>query len=54
MKNKIVFIFLAMGILCAMTACYRMPTDDDYSLIPSTNNPAFSRQKTNEIPGLGY
>lgn len=36
------------------TACYRMPTDDDYSLIPMTNNRDFTREKNEMMPAMGY
>lgn len=31
-----------------------MPTDDDYSLIPMTNNRDFTREKAEGLPGVGY
>lgn len=34
--------------------CYRMPEDDEFSLIPSTNNPSYTREKPNAVPGLSY
>lgn len=31
------------ALLCILTACYKMPTEDDYSVIPTTNNPDVTR-----------
>jgi hypothetical protein len=32
-----------------------MPTDEDYSLVPLTNNPAYTKEKaSNPTPGVGY
>lgn len=47
-------LLCAALILISATACYRMPTDDDYCLIPSTNNPDYTREKANINPGVGY
>jgi hypothetical protein len=42
------FLFLA----CAMSlaACYPMPTEDDYSTVPSLNNPDLTREKPSNNP----
>jgi hypothetical protein len=38
-----------------MGGCYRMPTADDYSLIPSTNNPQITRQRDeSHLPKISY
>lgn len=46
--------FLLISIIISATACYRMPTDEDYCLIPSTNNPDFTRERESATPGIGY
>lgn len=46
--------FLASFVTVVLTSCYRMPTDDDYSLIPMTNNRDFTREKSEGLPGVGY
>lgn len=49
------YLLLAVCLLTSSTGCYRMPTDDDFSLVPTTNNPAVTREKNDGlIPGLGY
>ncbi len=37
-------ILLATILVSLLTGCYRMPTDDDYSLVPTTNNPSVTRE----------
>lgn len=54
MLQFIKLFFLATITITALTSCYRMPTDDDYSLIPMTNNRDFTREKSDGIPGVGY
>ena len=49
--KRCVFLFC---LLC-LTSCYRMPTSEDYSLIPLTNNPDFTKEKSSSpAPGVGY
>jgi hypothetical protein len=47
-----------LGILLVgcLGGCYRMPTDEDYCLIPSTNNRDFTRESpaNSLMPGVGY
>jgi len=43
---------LATVFVILLSGCYRMPTDDDYSLVPTTNNPAITRESGNQlVPG---
>lgn len=49
MKISIVFL-----LALALISCYRMPGPDDYSLVPATNNPYFTREKHAPNPGVGY
>lgn len=42
MKFKII---IACILLCSLNSCYRMPTEDDYSLLPNVNNPDITREK---------
>lgn len=52
--NKIsMILFLIIG-LSAFSSCYRMPTEDDYCMIPSTNNPDITHQMQEGLPGVGY
>lgn len=47
----------AIFFLCLvlnLTGCYRMPTDDDCSVVPTTNNPDITRDQGDTlIPGGG-
>ena len=54
--DKIICRFFALLLCaCCLTACYRMPTEEDYSLIPSTNNASLTREGPNSfIPNIGY
>ncbi|MCE5317207.1 MAG: hypothetical protein LLG04_07580 [Parachlamydia sp.] len=48
------FIYMA-ALLMVLTGCYRMPTEDDYCVIPTTNNPDVTGEKrTSPIPGVKY
>lgn len=48
--SKIVFLALPFLILAASaSSCYRMPSEDDYSLLPSTNNPEMTRQRAEPV-----
>lgn len=38
-----------------LAGCYRMPTEDDYSIVPVTNNPDITREKSgNVMPNMKY
>ncbi|MBA3239081.1 MAG: hypothetical protein H0T62_12135 [Parachlamydiaceae bacterium] len=46
---------LLITVSTALNSCYRMPTDDDYSLVPSTNNPDRTRQRQESLmPKVSY
>jgi hypothetical protein len=53
MLKKIMLSFLFCSCL---TGCYRMPTDDDYCLVPNLNNPDITRDKGNNsmMPNMGF
>lgn len=40
---------LMLTLFSLFSSCYRMPTEDDYSLIPTTNNPSVTREKGNPL-----
>jgi hypothetical protein len=51
MKNLLVLALFAT----LLTSCYKMPGDDDYSLIPTTNNPNVTCEKSSQmIPSCKY
>ena len=45
-----------MWLLLLLTAaCYRMPTEEDYCVIPTTNNPSITRERQDSpLPGIAY
>ena len=47
---------LQMALLGAcLTSCYRMPSENDFSLVPTTNNPAVTYEKNDSLmPGASY
>lgn len=45
--------FVILGLI-VFTGCYRMPTEEDFSTVPTTNNPALTREKQAQMPGIGY
>lgn len=48
-------LLLLMMTALLLTSCYRMPGDDDYCLIPATNNPTVTNQKGGSfIPSTSY
>ena len=47
--NKLLALFFTSLLI---TGCYRMPTDDDFSLIPVTNNPSITCEKPSALPGM--
>jgi hypothetical protein len=58
MNSVLSFVFSFTLLVCALiclTGCYRMPTENDFSVVPTTNNPAVTCEKnTGLIPGMGY
>jgi hypothetical protein len=54
--QSIFFMFiLIICNLILLTGCYRMPTENDFSVVPTTNNPAVTCEKNDQfIPGMGY
>lgn len=50
---KIVFLFLIATFI--LSACYRIPNEDDYSVVPSVNNPDLTREKSSGfMPNMGF
>lgn len=51
-------LLIAFPFLTCTTACYRMPADDEFSVIPLTNNPDINgvggAEDNNPVPGLTY
>jgi hypothetical protein len=48
-------ILVTLLLLVSFTSCYRMPTDEDYCVIPTTNNKSITREKAGPpIPGVQY
>jgi hypothetical protein len=54
-KPRLTILCLIACSSMYLTSCYRMPTENDFSLVPTTNNPAITCEKNNTpIPGVGY
>lgn len=54
--SKWIYSFCLLTLFAtSLCSCYRMPTDDDYSLVPSTNNPTVTRQRAESpLPQASY
>lgn len=49
------FLCLCLTLLMAASSCYRMPTEDDYSVVPATNHPDVTRAKAAPFaPSVSY
>jgi hypothetical protein len=47
-------MLIACSWIC-LASCYRMPTENDFSVVPTTNNPAVTCEKNDSLlPGVGY
>jgi hypothetical protein len=54
-KVKILSYMLLLILGLTATACYRLPRDDDYGVIPNTNNRDFTRERDgNFLPTASY
>ena len=49
------YLFM-LGTMLVLSSCYRMPGEDEYSLVPTTNNPAITHEKPGSLlpGGMGY
>lgn len=46
---------LLIALAISTTACYRMPRDDDYSVIPTTNNRDVTHERRDIfLPNVSY
>ena len=46
-------IVISLLLIVALNSClYRMPTEDDMSTVPATNNPTVVRDDPGFIPGI--
>lgn len=54
-KNLFLCTFFCLAIF-NFASCYRMPTEEDYSVVPSVNNPDVTREKpsNNFTPSMGF
>lgn len=44
---RLVCLLFVTSILCS--GCYRMPQEDEVSLIPNTNNPSITKPSGNQL-----
>lgn len=58
MKKSMSFLYpmiLSWVLLLSLTGCYRMPDEDEYSLVPTTNNPEITLERNDSvIPSMSY
>lgn len=48
-------LFCLAAVGCTLlSGCFRQPGEDDYCVIPATNNPSITRCGTDWTPGVGY
>lgn len=52
-KTGLIYLTGLFGLLFLCTSCYRMPTENEYSVVPTTNNPSVTCEKSTFMPGLG-
>ncbi len=50
-RLSLIVVIIMSGVV---TACYRMPTDDDYCVLPMTNSPDLQRKDSKSMPSVGY
>lgn len=50
------YSFLLAGLLMmTLQSCYHMPADDEFSVVPTINNPAVTNERSDHfMPGVGY
>lgn len=54
LQRSALFI-LATSCLLTTSACYRMPTEEDFSIVPMTNNPDITREsQSSNIPNVKF
>lgn len=51
--NRIILFLSFLAIAC-LTGCYRMPSENEYSLVPMTNNPDVTRESSSWSPNFNY
>lgn len=55
LKKKIFTGIFLVACMFALSACYRMPSEDDYCLVPTTNNPDITRESGPSLmPNMSY
>ncbi|KIC71379.1 Uncharacterized protein PRO82_001843 [Candidatus Protochlamydia amoebophila] len=52
--KKIATVLSLCSLLLILSSCYRMPGENEFSVVPTTNNPSVTCEKPNSfLPGLG-
>lgn len=53
--SPLVAIFILTSFLFLLSGCYRMPGENEYSVVPTTNNPSVTCEKNdNLMPSMKY
>ncbi|CUI16330.1 hypothetical protein PNK_0704 [Candidatus Protochlamydia naegleriophila] len=43
-----------LPLLLVLSSCYRMPGENEFSVVPTTNNPSVTCEKASSmLPGMG-
>lgn len=46
---------LFSSLFLVAASCYRMPEEDEFSLVPTTNNPAITHERNDSmVPAVSY
>ncbi len=54
MRAKLFLLILNICLLATSTSCYKMPTEYDYCVVPTTNNRDVTRERPQSpVPGAG-
>ncbi|MFA6916745.1 MAG: hypothetical protein WC222_10145 [Parachlamydiales bacterium] len=53
MTYKFITLALLLVTITTLTSCYRMPTDQDYCVLPTTNNRNVTRERAQQSPMPG-
>ncbi len=54
LKSALLGLLLLATCAVTLSGCYRRPCDDDYCVIPATNNSSITRHGDSFQPGMSY
>lgn len=55
-RNYLTLFLLTIVASSSLVSCYRMPREDEFSVVPSINNPDVTREKPSSgfTPNMGF